>query len=542
MQLRPYQVKFKQAIYNSFRINENVLAQLPTGAGKTAVLSSIVFEANTHARPRRVCVIAHRHELIEQAASKLAHMGLNPQVITGGKKSGLDYDPYGLCLVSSIQVAERKLFDVPIDLLIIDEAHHSTAPTYRRLINKVSEEGGRTLGLTATPIRTNGQGFEDIYEDLVCGPSASELIQLGYLVPTAESTYGVKLSEDIMREVKVVAGDYNKEQLAEAMARGVLVGDIIGSYQRIAGGKKCIVFAASVALSKMYAEAYNSAGIPAAHIDGTTEKEERKQILDKFRRGEITILCNCEIVTEGFDVPDTEAVQLIRPTKSLSLYLQMVGRAMRPALGKECAIIIDHSDNVLRFGFAEMERKWVLRGKMKIEVPKDLQVEEIIDPEFLDEEKEGPTRTRDVEHFEMYKLNRLSVNDLYAPGELSIDQTAKFRVLVRLMETVRTRGITDKKGKLNLLWAWNQYKSTLNGQRPPLEAAVWFAKEAGYPASWAKKAVFKSESQPQLRQQHSRASQSSLAVGTNSRTQEHYQFPTVPEGLENALGYPSKKA
>jgi len=348
IRLRPYQEDFTQAIFASWaKGNRRVLGQLPTGAGKTVIFSHLC--RTFLERGEGVLVVAHRLELILQAKEKLeAISGLPCGVIKAGFPVELNYDVQ----VASIQSLVRRKRYPEAGLVIIDEAHHSCAKSYTTVLEAYPD--AYVLGVTATPCRSDGQGFKYIYDDLVVGISPDKLIEQGYL--SRFKLFGCKAIDT--RGVRKTAGDYNLQQLSEVAME--VTGEIVPTWRKYADGKRTVVFAVGINHSKQIVQAFVSEGICAEHLDGETPPDERAAILERFRAGETLILSNCGIVTEGFDVPGIEAVQCVRPTASTSLWLQMIGRALRPAQGKDHAAIIDHSDNWKNHGLPDEERDWSL--------------------------------------------------------------------------------------------------------------------------------------------------------------------------------------
>lgn len=224
------------------------------------------------------------------------------------------------------------------------------------------------LGLTATPERLDGKGLDGIFHDILEVATVPDLIDGGFLVtptclgPSPEAAAKLKSA---LAKVKVRGGDYADGALGEAMDHAELVGDIVEHWQEWAVGQKTIVFAASIAHSKHIVEQFQSAGIPAAHLDGTMSTPEREGILSAWRNGDIQVVSNCQILTEGFDFPELSCCILARPTKSVALQLQMCGRVMRTAPGKNGAIILDHAGNILEHGPPHIERVWRLEGASK---------------------------------------------------------------------------------------------------------------------------------------------------------------------------------
>jgi superfamily II DNA or RNA helicase len=350
VELRPYQRSLVQKAFDAWHSGKRrVLMQLPTGGGKSVVLSAIARELQHEG----VVAIAHREELVLQLHEHLQRWCDFP---VGIIKAGYPSNPLFPIQVASIQSLVRR--ELPkAGLAIVDEAHHSTADTYRKVLNSYPES--KILGVTATPIRTDGRGFDGLFDYLVTGVSVKELIATGHLCPF--KLYAADAPIDT-KGVRTVGGDYNQRQLANAVDVALLSGNLIVSYRQYADRKRCVVFAIDVEHSKEICDRYSSAGIPAEHLDGTTPSDERRAILDRFRSGKTLVLTNCGIVSEGFDLPAIACVQIARPTKSLSLWLQMVGRGLRPSQDKEYATILDHTNNWGIHGLPDANRIWTLEG------------------------------------------------------------------------------------------------------------------------------------------------------------------------------------
>lgn len=351
--LRDYQSALSQGIYEQWRNHRRIMAQLPTGGGKTVVFSAIAREFTR--RGEGALVLAHRQELITQAAAKLAAVaGCSVGIIKAGHRP--DYS--APIQVASVQSVVRRLHHLrPPGLVIIDEAHHATAATYRKVLDAFPT--AYQLGVSATPCRTDGSGFADLFDALVTGPTVADLIDAGHLSrfrlfadPNPMSTGGARTRQ----------GDYSTGDVAELNPVIELSGNLVASYQRHCPGKSCIVFAINIEHSQAIAERYQAHGIPAAHLDGESTPEHRRATLEAFARGELLVLSNVGLFTEGFDLPALDAVQVARPTKSLGLWLQMVGRALRPAPGKDCAILLDHTKNWAIHGLPTRPRRWSLEG------------------------------------------------------------------------------------------------------------------------------------------------------------------------------------
>jgi len=392
MELRPYQIEAKNMVMEDLKKYNRIMLQLPTGAGKTVLFTSIAKDFVQ--RNQVVWVLVHRKELIDQTISKAIKYNMDISVI----QADYPFNQFSKFHIASVQTAIRRLDKIPQrafpNLIICDEAHHSTANSYRAIYDEY--KNAKVLGVTATPLRTNGEGFRDIFENLVSGVSVKFLIENGFLVKP--KIFANPISFDL-KNVKVTAGDYNEKALYEAFNENMTYGDLVKSWKEKANNKLTIVFAINIEHSKNIVNAYLKAGITAEHIDGETPKELRNAILRRFREGKTKVVSNVGIITEGFDVPACECIQLVRPTKSLSLYLQMVGRGLRPASDKEHAIILDHANCVFMHGFPEQDRKWTLDGvkpqKNKITIYKDRETGKEYEP------RELPAHVTDIDLVEI---------------------------------------------------------------------------------------------------------------------------------------------
>lgn len=339
MQLRDYQLDLVSRVHDSWRQGfKRPCIVLPCGGGKSIITADMA--KRTTDRGKRVLFLVHRRELCEQIENTFRTYGVD----------------MSLCQVGMVQTITRRLqkTDKP-DLIITDENHHCLAASYKRIYEHFN---ACCVGVTATPVRLNGGGLGEINDCLLVGISAKELIernclsQYEYYAPPVADLSGIKSRN----------GDYAAEDIEQALARPHIYGDVIKYYKQLSEGKKAICYCATVKHSKDMAEAFRNAGINASHIDGTTPKGERAELINAFRSGAVRILCNVDLISEGFDVPDCNTSILLRPTKSLTLYIQQSMRCMRYQPGKT-AIIIDHVGNVHRHGLPDADRKWTLDPK-----------------------------------------------------------------------------------------------------------------------------------------------------------------------------------
>ena len=353
-QLRLYQKKSIQDIRNAFiKSKRKILLVAPTGSGKTVVASEMIRRV---VQGGKSCLfVAHRRELIMQCSNKLHDFGVNHGVLMADKSP----NPLASCQVASIQTftarVDRDDFIKPnADLIIIDEAHRSASDSFKNLLREYPH--AYVIGLTATPIRSDGRGLGNIYEKIVQCSTVKKLTEQGYLVPNKI----VAPTIPDLKGLKIIAGDYDKKGLDKTMNKPKLIGDIVSHWIKHANNRPTVVFCASIRHSKYVSSVFNDNGIPSGHIDGEMPEIEREAVLSDLRNGRIKILSNCNVLTEGWDCPKVSCVVLCRPTLSLGLYIQMCGRSLRPYNNKKDTLIIDHAGNVYRHGFIDDDRDWKL--------------------------------------------------------------------------------------------------------------------------------------------------------------------------------------
>ena len=369
MQLRPYQTDLIDRARDSLRRVSSTLVQSPTGSGKTAMLVRMMQTAAERGKRSIFCV--HQRELLGQTSRALWQQHLSHGVIASGKvQSELPVQ------VASVQTLVRRLdrFQCP-DLIVIDEAHRAAAKTYRRILE--AYPGARVIGLTATPERTDGKGLDDIFDDLIIGPTVAELIEAGYLCDYEIFAPPVQVD---MSGVHKVAGDYNKAEAAAAMDKPTITGDAVDHYKKLAHGKRCVAMCVTVEHAKHVEEQYRANGIPAETIEGNMSQSERDGAVDRFTSGVTWVLCNVQLMVEGVDIPAIEVIQWLRPTQSLIVWMQGNGRGFRPESGKDRLKILDHVGNCQRHGLPDDERDWSLQGrkgrKKAGEVEADVQIQQ----------------------------------------------------------------------------------------------------------------------------------------------------------------------
>lgn len=313
--------------------------------------------ASAAEKGKRAWFVVHRVELLRQSVNAFIE---SADIHTGVIAAGFPSSPLAPVQVCSVQTLARRVGSVHApDLIVWDECHHLASNTWATLAAAVPH--AKQIGLSATPTRLDGRGLKPFFDALVCGPSTADLIAQGYLAPYRLFAPTTVALED----VHTVAGDYNKRELGDAMDGSTVTGDAVAHYLAHCAGGRALVFAWSIAASQRLASAFLAAGVAAAHVDGETPASERQDAMARFQRGDLRVLCNVELFGEGIDVPSVDAVFLLRPTQSLGLYLQQVGRGLRPAPGKAFVRIFDHAGNWERHGLPDDPRVWSLDGRPK---------------------------------------------------------------------------------------------------------------------------------------------------------------------------------
>ena len=363
--LRDYQLQLLADLRAALKVHRRVCAVMPTGAGKGQTIGAIARGAAR--KGRKVLVLAHRAELIEQLTGTVRAWGLEPDVIAPGHRlQGQQV------AVGSVQTVARRLGQLSApDLIIQDEAHHLVAGNvWGRIINTWPE--AHLIGKTATPERLDGKGLGveagGFFEALVLGPSAAWLVEQGWLArPKVFSWPGARNCTGQGPELHQRMGEYDLELAARAFGDRAAIGDAVSHYRRRLHPGTAICFCCTIEHAEQMAGAFRAAGIRAASVSGGTPAEERKRLIAGLGTGEVEVLTSCMIISEGTDIPSVGGAILMRPTASLSLYLQMVGRALRPAPGKQEAVILDHVGNAHRHGLPTDERAWNLAGRRRRE-------------------------------------------------------------------------------------------------------------------------------------------------------------------------------
>lgn len=355
IELRPYQQNGVANIRDAYRRGLNAVCFVaPTGSGKTVVMSHIAHGAT--GKGNRMTILVHRQELIRQNAKALRAMDVGFGIIAAGHEP-CNYLPVQLAMIQTL--LRRPDAIPPPNLIMCDESHHIVGDSYRQIIARFP--AAKILGLTATPQRLDGKGLGSIFEELVIGPTVAQLIAAGFL---CTPKYYAPPSELDMSGVRKTAGDFNRGQTAERVDRPRITGNAVEHYARICPGKPAVAFCCSVKHAEHVRDQFIAAGFPAASIDGTLSDDDRIDRVEALSSGRINVLTSVDVISEGFDLPAVTSAILLRPTESLSLHLQQIGRVLRPKADGSGAVILDHVSNCMRHGLAEEERTWTLDGNV----------------------------------------------------------------------------------------------------------------------------------------------------------------------------------
>jgi len=342
VRLRDYQLEAIAAVEARYLAGvHRQLVALPTGTGKTILFAEVVRR-----RGGRSIILAHRDELLESAAEKLGAVA--PDIRAGVVKAQRD-ETDATVVLASVQTLARpsRLARLagPFGTVVVDEAHHATARTYRSIIDHLMSRDTLLLGVTATPDRGDGAGLDAIFQEIVYKRALPEMIGLGYLSDLR--AIQIRTGADFSA-LHVARGDFSDTEAAQALLEGKAPELVARAYVEHAKGRRSLVFTGSVELAYAMADALRSVGVAAEALDGTTPIEERRAILHRLRTGETTALANCALLTEGFDESAIDCVVIAKPTRSRAAYVQMIGRGTRRHPGKDDCLVLDVTGAIMR--------------------------------------------------------------------------------------------------------------------------------------------------------------------------------------------------
>ena len=466
--LRPYQLEVVERVEVLLDTTARPLIVAPTGSGKTVIAAELINRVV--AKGGRVLVVAHRREIIRQTADKLIDAGLTPGIVLAGCEKELrTHAPVqvaGILTLNARAIRSNRMPMPAATVVIIDEAHHARAHTYQAVIDAYPD--ALIIGLTATPVRGDGRGLGNIFDQIIETPQVPDLIPPGFLVDCA--VYA-PVSKDIAKGVRISKGDFAQEHLGKHMNRPELVGAIVPHWLRHANNERTVCFASSVDHSIAIVDQFVQAGVIAEHLDGKTPKQDRDAILSRLAAGATKVVSNFGVLTEGWDCPAASVCILARPTKQPGLFRQMVGRILRPdaATGKTRALLLDHAGATWWHGFITDRMGWTLhvdkraqnvtekartaRGEKLRECPQCSAVM-ITPPCSQCGWKPAPRRGDDREYVD--EELGLVVNGQVRRGELTRDE--QFQFYRELRGYAAQRGYKD---------GWVFYKCREKGFTPP---------------------------------------------------------------------------
>ena len=363
--LRDYQQEMLDRLHVAWERKPSVMVQMPTGTGKTHLMAAVIHEN----MDRGVLIVAHRAELIGQISQTLDSFEV-PHGMIDRTTADLDIiTRQHQVVVASIQTLSRRMTTTNYtndtsfnpNLVIVDEAHHAVANTYRLLWDRWPK--AKFLGLTATPCRLNQTGFTDLFDMLLESYSIQEFIDRGWLsdfeyVSVTPDNWMVERIAGLRK--RGVDGDYQTKEMATVMDSPESIEHLYNSYMQYARGKKGIVYAINREHAQHISDYYADRGVKCCWIEAQTPAEERQHLVDEYRNGDMDVIVNVDIFSEGFNCPEVEFIQLARPTLSLSKYLQQVGRGMRVVPFKDYVVILDQVGMYQTFGMPTEERNWEL--------------------------------------------------------------------------------------------------------------------------------------------------------------------------------------
>lgn len=361
LKLRPYQDQIIRKVVVLVKKGfKSILVVAPTGAGKTIMFAFLAMKAVS--KGKRVLILTHRREILQQTMAKLFGFLVQAGQIISGKP--MTVEPVQVAMVGTLIHRLESIFTP--DMIIIDEAHHAVSNTWMKIIKHFA--GTLIIGFTATPERLSGEGLIEVFETMVEGPTLAELVKSGNL---SYPRMFCGPDTNVKKKMKITRGDYDKEEQTSRMKKRVVVGSVIEHYVEKLNGLPTVCFCVSIEHCNIMEEEFNSHGFRAKTVHGKMTREARDSAINGLGTGEVQIVCSCDVISEGVDVPVVAGIILLRRTKSLGLYLQQVGRGLRPYPGKTECIVLDHAGCFHEHGHVLENRNWSLYAKKRNKRKKD---------------------------------------------------------------------------------------------------------------------------------------------------------------------------
>ena len=369
MQEREYQTRTINAVRKAAAEgSRRILVVSPTGSGKTHIMARFVLGAQS--KGNKVLALMHRRGLVDQMIERFSECGIESGCIMAGIDSALDRG----CQVASLWTYVRRMqladkpynrFFVDAPCVFVDEAHHILSKTYQRVLSEYPN--AFVIGVTATPTLSTGAGLGQVFDAMVDVVPTSELIEGGYLVP------GVYFgpSEPDLSALKIVQGDYEKRGRDEKLNKPQIIGDVVDNWFKLSSDKQTMVFSINRKHGKALCREFVYRGVKAEYLDAHSDDDDRSDVVGRFRNGDTQVICQVALFTEGTDIPEIESLVIARPTRSLGLHRQILGRGARPRKGKDHFLVLDHGGNCRRLGYYEDPIAWSLDGKPASNKPKE---------------------------------------------------------------------------------------------------------------------------------------------------------------------------
>jgi superfamily II DNA or RNA helicase len=362
--LRPYQREILARTAVSMRSHRRICVQAPTGAGKTHLIAALVAAAVVFGL--RVLVLATRTRLVRQLHDRLDMFGIGHGVMAASLPGLTNWSqPVQVASVDTLYrrcIADARMPLPLADVVVFDEAHLALGASRQKILN--SFPAAWQFGFTATPAKTTGATLREQFDELVLGPTVTDLIDAGMLVRPRIFSKPLMTERELKAIKKSSAtGDYVTGELSELLSRPKLVGDVVTNWLRIANGQRTLVFACDKAHGQQLVTEFRQAGIACEQLTDEDDDDTREEAIGRLESGATTVLVNCFLLSYGIDIPRVECVVLARPTRSVVLYLQAIGRGMRPSEGKKFVTVIDHGRVVENLGLPTYERDWSLDGR-----------------------------------------------------------------------------------------------------------------------------------------------------------------------------------
>ena len=474
-QLRPYQVQVIEDLYSKIRQGyRRIVIMAGTGSGKTVISGQIC--AHAEAQGSRLLFLVHLDVLVGQTYAKMQAFGLHCGFIKAGWPEDLDAP----IQIASIQTMAKRNWwkEWEADVIFYDEGHTTVFSQVGQAVLAETHPNAIHIAMTATPYRLGHDQLGDYFETFVAAPPPTTLQRMGFLAPM--QYFGLPQEEQLdLGKFQLVGGDYDERQLKNACDRPELIQRIVEEWQRLVPGKRTIAFCVDIEHAQHVADAFNAAGVPADMVAGATPPKQRKKMYEALAEGELLMLTSCNVISIGFDVPAVEVGLLLRPTLSLALHYQQIGRVMRisPHTGKNQGIILDQAGNLQRLGFPEDVQEY------------DLPVSQATAERSLLEEEEPSSHKKECPHCR----EQVATVRMQCPScgyDWSVERPIYTHDLIQLMSRDQLRQVQDEPTRYRIFQAFRQ-RCYQRGYAPDFAKQEYFdCFETWPPEDWYRHAIF----------------------------------------------------